>query len=151
MPWSVYYKNYTHNLPSPSFLLYEDLNNPFLCPVSRSCALAFADDAFTEIKIPTHTRALQKQSLNDTDPGQTHIRQNMLEIPILRSTSRAGLLSDGEILTTGANELIEAVTAAQRRQRMGHQNDDTIVYYISNTPGVDSHSIVLRREQTRTL
>ncbi|KAF1352467.1 hypothetical protein BDV97DRAFT_282815, partial [Delphinella strobiligena] len=173
-------KNHRNNdAESPSFLLYEDLENPFLCPVSHFCALAFADNAFTNIESPADLRALQKQSLNDTDPSRIHIRESMLEIPILRSTSRAGRVSDGEILGTGslnyllrnlgqragykdvltsycfrrgfANELIEAVTAAQRRQRMGHQSDDTIVYYISNTSGVDSQSIVLHREQNKNL
>ncbi|KAK1912689.1 hypothetical protein P3342_004625 [Pyrenophora teres f. teres] len=50
-----------------------------------------------------------------------------------------------------AKAVEKTATPAQRRLFMGHTNDDTVMYYISGIVGVDSQSMVYRREQKSEL
>lgn len=136
--------------------------------------MAFADSAFVRVDSPAR---LESTRIRAQIQGKTIIQMKpeIQDVPILRSLTQAGQISEANILSVDSlgalliglghragyknaltaycfrrgfgNALLNAVTAVQRRQRMGHKSDDTFMHYISNRSGIDSQSIVLKRPQ----
>ncbi|KAF2174444.1 hypothetical protein K469DRAFT_675779 [Zopfia rhizophila CBS 207.26] len=157
--------------------LTEDPTQRMICPVTHFLALALADGALeginelsdlSRLKIPESSMSLL-----------LGIKKHMADIPVLRAFDSNGQPSRDKILKAGSlakqlhylgqragykdrltpycfrrwhgNKLDKAITAAQRRQRMGHKHDDTFQAYISRISGVDSQSIMLDQPQREEL
>ncbi|KAE8868636.1 hypothetical protein PTNB29_02547 [Pyrenophora teres f. teres] len=161
----------------PIMLLYEEAGMRSMCLVTYFLALALADgvfdgcESFKDIEV----KELPLGSLLYTYRYKSEAKQR----PILRSINPNGTVSDNEILTYNCfNNMLKGIgqragyedrlsaywfrrayakavektaTPAQRRLFMGHTNDDTVMYYISGIVGVDSQSMVYRREQKSEL
>ncbi|KEQ83187.1 hypothetical protein M438DRAFT_336521 [Aureobasidium pullulans EXF-150] len=153
-------------------ILTDEPGNPHLCPVTHFCALAFADGAFQNLRLP--------EDLNRVKTGATvRIKDSVKHTSVLRRLDQAGHVSPTLVfgadslnfylnglgeragyrdnLTAYAfrhghgNKLDQMLSSVQRRQRMGHKSDDTFQYYISRISGVDTQSIMLGREPRQEL
>ena len=136
----------------PFYFVEGKPHRPHLCPVSHFCALAFADDAFSMRRSPS--------DLSRVGQGiEVQIKKEMANVPVLRRLTEAGEVSDRLVLTSDTveaqlsalgkragykepltpyairrghgNKLDQGATSSERRQRMGHKDDDTFQHYIS--------------------
>ncbi|EOA89662.1 uncharacterized protein SETTUDRAFT_104713 [Exserohilum turcica Et28A] len=167
-------KGHRHNQKQGALmLLTEEPGDRALCPVTYFLALALADGVFEGCKTLSDLRS-KKPPLGSSycefpyhaDVGST---------PILRSCRPDGSISPTRILTYDGfhvmirnlgqragykdkltsycfrrgygNAIDKTVTATQRRQLMGHANDNVFQNYISSMIGIDSQSVVFGRDQ----
>lgn len=149
-------------------LLFDEPENPFLCPVTHYCALAFADDAFKAYKCPSDLNSVRRHV-------DIRIKPEMADVPILRGLTAAGQISKTNILSVDAlgillaalgrragyrdtltpycfrrgfgNSIINVVSSVDRRLLMGHQDEATFMHYISRISGIDAKSVILGRNQ----
>ncbi|THV66362.1 hypothetical protein D6D28_08415 [Aureobasidium pullulans] len=153
-------------------ILTQEPDMPHLCPVAHFCALALADGAFQTVASVDDLRRVKRGC-------EVKIKNDMKDVPLLRRLEKDGQISPHQVFTADslghylrglgqragyldpltpyafrrghANKLDQAVSSAQRRQRMGHVSDDTMQYYISSTSGVDTQSIMHDREPLQNL
>ncbi|KAH9828465.1 Protein of unknown function (DUF3435) [Teratosphaeria destructans] len=139
-----------------------------MCPVAVILALGIADEVFKDIVCPEDLLRLRFQPGQEVIP--IRIRPEKKNLPILRRIDRSDNVSVSEIMTADqlckhltrlgwragyeenlgtysfrrafGNQLDRYVTAAQRRRQMGHKNDDTFQFYISQTSDLHTQAIM---------
>ncbi|KAM0719003.1 hypothetical protein Q7P37_004908 [Cladosporium fusiforme] len=155
----------------------EDPYDKHLCPISLLFALAIADQALVGI----HTaKDLNNIRFKRSKPTTIlRIKENMKNVPILRTLDRSRSVSPMKILPAGkfaclmidlgwragytgkfspyamrrghGNAIDRAMSAVQRRRQMGHKSDDVFMHYISAVSGVDIQNVINGRDPDQAL
>nr|OQO31360.1 hypothetical protein B0A51_03355 [Rachicladosporium sp. CCFEE 5018] len=155
----------------------EDKSMRITCPISALLALGLADEAFAEIATVDELRAMIAPPAGCRVVSLS-IKPEKRELPVFRRVQEGGI-SSSKILqnATLSRDLAELgrragyvqtlrsysirrgygkdldpnVTTAQRNRQMGHANEDTFLYYLSNASSVDVQNIMNGRASDQEL
>lgn len=153
--------------------IFEDLTSREMCPVTLFLALAFADDAFANIKnieelydpkictakyidIPFKESILDKPLFRNNRTMKSSEKVEALTYQAFNNSmrnlaQRAGfkdIFTSYVIRRTSANILNQHVTSAERGKILGHSNDKIFQNsYLASHSGVDLQSLTRGQEQ----